>query len=286
MLNGAIIGIFTSGGAYAVFAVCLIILYRTTGVVNFAICGTGMIGTLVLSVLAGHGWPMGVAVVVAVLVGAAISTASGLILTRLFFEASIAHRAAVSIALFIGTLSVALWVFGPVARALPDPVGGSYVTIGGVAIAPSEILTLGFAIAFAVGLGLLWRRTGLGRRLRAIAQKPTSAELLGLPVKSLSLALWAGTGAIATITMILLAPHRTSDPSELSLIVVPSLAAALVGRFRVYTAAAFGGILLGVLQGVLEEYQSLAPYQVVIPFLLIMGILLWAERKEQWDAAR
>ncbi len=44
--------------------------------------------------------------------------------------------------------------------------------------------------------------------------------------------------------------------------------------------------MLGVLQGVLEEYQSLAPYQVVIPFLLIMGILLWAERKEQWDAAR
>jgi branched-chain amino acid transport system permease protein len=286
VLQGAIIGIFTSGGAYAVFAICLIILFRTTGVVNFAICATGMIGTLVLSVLVGDGSSMGVALVVALLVGAGLSVASGLILTRLFFEASVAHRAAVAIALLIGTLSVALWVFGPAPRALPEPVGGSSVTLGGVAIAPSEIVTLAGAGVFAVVMGLAWGRTTLGCRLRAIAAAPTSCELLGLPVKALSLALWAATGVVATITMVLLAPHRTSDPSELSLIVVPSLAAALLGRFRSFSAAALGGMLLGVLEGVLDEYQSLTAYQEIIPFAIIVCFLLWTERKERWDAAR
>ncbi len=149
--------------------------------VNFALCATGMIGTLVLSVLAGHGWPIGVAVVVAVLVGAAISTASGLILTRLFFEASVAHRAAVSIALFIGTLSIALWVFGPVARALPDGrLAARYVAIGGVAIAPSDVFSrLDSQSCSRSGSGCCGVALGWAVGCAAIAQKPTSAGTAG-----------------------------------------------------------------------------------------------------------
>lgn len=286
MLQAAVTGLFTVGGAYAVCAVCLTLLYRTTGVISFAMCANGMIGTLLLSILVERGWPLGAAVAVAIAVSAAISVISGWTLTRLFFEASLAHRTAVAIALFTSTLAAAFWAFGTSPRSIPDPIGGDYVQISDVAISRSGILNVIFGLALAAIVTIVWQRTSVGRRLRAISQAPTAAELLGMRVRRLSIGLWAVTGALAAGAMILVAPNLTSDPAGLSFVVVPSLAAALVGRFRMFFVAAIGGLALAVLQSILETYEEFADYKGAVPFVVITAFLLWSERKEQWDSAR
>jgi branched-chain amino acid transport system permease protein len=286
MLQSGIAGLAGSGGAYAVLAVCLVLLYRTTGVLNFAIAATGTFGTFVMSVLYGHGWPYVPAALVGIVVGAAISVGFGLALARWFFNATSAHRAAVAIALLIGTVSVAMRIFGHKPRLIPPVVKGQAVTINDVVVTWSSLIALVFAIVIGLAVTEVLRRTSIGLRLRAIAQRPVTSELLGLPVRRLSVAVWALTGVLATIAMLLIAPARSSDIPTLSLLVVPAMAAALVASFRRYRLAVLGALVLGTVQGMLSYSQKLTDVQAVIPFVAVVLLLLWFERKEVWDEAR
>lgn len=286
MLQSGIAGLADSGGAYGILAVCLILLHRTTGVLNFAVAAVGTCGTFIMSVLYGHGWSYVPAAVVGVLLGAVLSVAFGLALARWFFNSSSAHRAAVAIALLIGTVSVAQRVFGHQPRLIPPMVGGTGLTIDQVVITWSGVIALVFAVALALAVHEGLRRTPVGLRLRAIAQRPVTSELLGLPVRQLSVAVWAATGALATIALLLIAPGQSSDIPTLSLYVVPAMAAALVASFRRYRLAVVAALVLGGLQGMLSYSQSLTKVQDVIPFAVVVLLLLWFERREVWDEAR
>jgi branched-chain amino acid transport system permease protein len=286
MLQSAIAGLADSGGAYGILAICLILLHRTTGVLNFAVAAVGTCGTFLMSVLYGHGWPYLPAAILGVLLGAAISVAFGLALARWFFDSTPAYRAAVAIALVIGTTSLAQRVYGSNPRLIPPMVGGSAGRIDGVVVTWSGVIALLLTIALAIGITELLRRTSLGLRLRAIAQRPVTAELLGLPVRWLSVAVWAVTGGLATVALLLISPTFSSDIPTLSLLVVPALAAALVGSFRRYRLAVFSGLVLAALQGLMAYSANLTKVQDVIPFAVVVLLLLYFERKEVWDEAR
>lgn len=286
MFQSGIAGLASSGGAYGVLAVCLILLHRTTGVLNFAVAAVGTCGTFLMAVLYGHGWSYLPAAVVGVLLGAVISVGFGLALARWFFNSSSAYRAAVAIALVIGTTSVAQRVYGHQPRLIPPMVAGSATKISGVVVTWSGVIALAFSIVLGIAVTEVLRRTSLGLRLRAIAQRPVTSELIGVPVRLLSVGVWAVTGALATIALLLIAPDRSSDIPTLSLLVVPALASALVASFRRYWLAVVGALVLGALQGMLSYSQSLTKVQDVIPFVVVVLLLLWFERKEVWDEAR
>lgn len=286
MLQSGIAGLADSGGAFGILAICLILLHRTTGVLNFAVAAVGTCGTFIMAVLYGHGWSYVPAALVGIVLGAVISVAFGLALARWFFSASSAYRAAVAIALLIGTVSVAQRVFGHQPRLIPPMVGGRGLNIDSVVITWSGVIALVFAVVLAGAVTELLRRTPVGLRLRAIAQRPVTSELIGLPVRQLSVAVWAVTGALATLALLLIAPGQSSDIPTLSLYVVPAMAAALVASFRRYRLAVAGALVLGGLQGMLSYSQSLTKWQNVIPFGVIVLLLLWFERREVWDEAR
>jgi branched-chain amino acid transport system permease protein len=286
MFQAGIVGLADTGGAYAVLAVGLVLLFRTTGVLNFAAAAVGTFGTFVMSVLNGHGWPYAPAALVGVGVGVLISVGFGLALTRWFFDSSSVHRAAVAVALLIGTVAVALRVFGDAPRVMPSIVNGSAFTVAHVHITYNAVVTMGVAIITTASITLVLSRSRVGLRLRAISQGPVACELLGLPVRSLSVGMWAVSGLLATVAMLLVTPTTLSEISELSYLVVPAMAAALVAAFRRYWLAAVAGFVLGAAQGVMSYSQTLSYYESIIPFAVIVGLLLYVERREVWDEAR
>jgi branched-chain amino acid transport system permease protein len=239
-----------------------------------------------MSVLYGHGWPYAPAAILGVLLGAAISVAFGLALARWFFDSTPAYRAAVAIALVIGTTSLAQRVYGHNPRLIPPMVQGSVARIDRVEVTWDGFIALVVTIVLAIGVTALLQRTSLGLRLRAIAQRPVTAELLGLPVRWLSVSVWAVTGGLATVALLLISPTFSSDIPTLSLLVVPGLAAALVGSFRRYRLAVLAGLVLAALQGLMAYSQVLTKVQDVIPFAVVVLLLLYFERKEVWDEAR
>jgi len=93
-------------------------------------------------------------------------------------------------------------------------------------------------------------------------------------------------GAVTAFAMMIIAPLRSPDFMSLSLLVVPALAAALIGAFRSFRAALLGGVLIGIVEGMVSALEFGARFRGVVPFLVILIVLLWSQRGARWDAAR
>ncbi|WP_258567127.1 hypothetical protein [Microbacterium sp. Se5.02b] len=91
---------------------------------------------------------------------------------------------------------------------------------------------------------------------------------------------------ISAIAIIIVAPSQSNDATSLSMLIVPAAAAALLGGFRRLDLAVVGGIVLGVLGGLVAQIDEVALVRNFLPFLFIVVLLLWTQRKEVWDAAR
>jgi branched-chain amino acid transport system permease protein len=110
--------------------------------------------------------------------------------------------------------------------------------------------------------------------------------LIGIPVRGLSLWVWGVGGAATAFALILIAPQRAPNFLALSLLVVPALAAALIGFFQNFWAALIGGIAMGVVEGLASVVPGLGEYRSALPFLVILAVLLWSQRGARWDDPR
>jgi branched-chain amino acid transport system permease protein len=97
---------------------------------------------------------------------------------------------------------------------------------------------------------------------------------------------WFVTGVISAIAIMIVAPSQSNDATSLSMLIVPAAAAALLGGFRRLDLAVVGGVVLGVLGGLVAQIDEVALVRNFLPFLFIVVLLLWTQRKEVWDAAR
>ncbi len=285
MLQSSLAGL-TSGGAYAALGVCLVLMYRMVGVVNFALTATGAFGTYVALVLWGHGVPYVAAALVGAAAGAAISALLGAVMATWFYDVGPEVHASVAIAMMIGLLALGFQAFGHGPRSLPAVLQGPAATVSGATITVVAVVVVAASVAIALATWVLLRTTTIGVRLRAVSERPVTAELLGIPARPLTVAVWALAGALSTAIVVLVAPTRPSDFLSLSLLVVPALAAALVGVFTSFGATVAGGIGIGLIEGLVTDSDALAPYSTVLPVVVIFMVLLWSQRRERWDVTR
>lgn len=285
MIQGALAGLAV-GGVYALTAVCLTLMARLVRVINFAQVAIGMFGVFTAAWLVTVGWPQWLAVLVGIVAGGALSALLGLILATWLSEASISVRSAATVGALLVLISLSFILFGTKPRVFGAVFGGSAVSIGGVTISQVTVVMVLFAVALAVIARLVLARTRFGMLLRAISDRPVTAELIGIRVKRMSVAVWASTGVVITAAVTVIAPTQTSDALTLSMLVVPAMAAALLGAFTRLDLALIGGIALGVLQGAISQFGELVFLRSWVPLVLIVAFLLYTQRREVWDAAR
>lgn len=277
----------TAGGTYALLGVCVIFTYRLVAVVNFTGAAIGTAGTFALIALYEAGFPLWPAVLAGILVGTVVGVLVGLIMTTWFSEAGASTKAAVTVALLVGMIAVGLRLTGGQhPHVMPDLFPGSAFRLAGVEVTIASALTIGLAVLFTVLSDLFLNRTRTGLHLRALAERPMAAELLGVRVRLLSILVWAVTGTFTTFALMIIAPQRSPNFMTLSLLVVPALAAALVGLFRSFWVTLAGGIMLGVIEGLASKFDSISQYRGAIPFLVVLAVLLWSQREARWDEAR
>ncbi len=286
LLPAAVAGL-TAGGTYALLGVCAVFTYRLVAVVNFTGAAIGTAGTFALIALTEAGYPTWPSVLAGIAVGTLVGVAIGYVMTRWFAEASASTKAAVTVALLVGLIAVGLRLTGGQhPHVMPELFPGSAFRLAGVEVTIASVLTIGLAVLFAVLADLMLERTRIGLHLRALADRPMAAELLGIRVQLLSLFIWALTGTFTTFALMVIAPQRSPNFMTLSLLVVPALAAALIGLFRSFWLTLAGGILLGVVEGLASAMDSISQYRSAIPFLVVLFVLLWSQREARWDDAR
>ncbi|WP_322766820.1 branched-chain amino acid ABC transporter permease [Frankia sp. Cr1] len=285
MIQAGVSGL-VAGGVYALLGICLVLTFRMAGVLNLAQAAIGAFAAFAMIELHDDGWGYLPAAVAGLAAGAAIAVVIGLAMNRWFGEANVTTRAGVSIAILVGLLAVGSRLFGGDPRAFPPILPDVRLKVAGVVLTAATLISLAASVVMAAVLTIVLGRTRTGHRLRAVAARPVTAELLGIPVRRLTTAVWAVSGLVAGGAVLLVAPVQTSQFASLSLLILPATAAALIGLFRSFWLTVAGGIGIGVLTGLIGDVQSIAPFSNVIPFVVVVIVLCVVQRKEVWDVAR
>lgn len=286
MLQGALAGL-AAGGLYAVLGVCLTLMARLVRVVNFSQAATGMFGTFcAVWLVTAAGLPVWAGALIGVVIGGLLAAAIGFIAATWLSEASTTTRSAMTVGPLLLLISLSFILFGNKPQPFAPLLAGPAFTVGGVVISQVAVATVVCAVVVAIAAQLVLTRTRVGTQLRALSERPTTAELLGIRSRPLSIAVWFVTGIISATVIVIIAPSQSNDATSLSMLIVPASAAALLGGFRSLWLSVVGGLVLGILGGLVAAVDELALVRNFVPFVFIVVMLLWTQRKEVWDAAR
>lgn len=293
LLSAAVAGL-GAGSLYAVIGVLLVLMATLTRVVNFAQVTIGTYAAFLSIEVAPVLLPLGlpkpvvtvISVIFAIVVGAIVSSLIGWIIATWLPESSDSARSAVTVAAMLFLVSVSLLQFGPLSQPLIPLAIGPFISFGIVTITNVAFYLLILAILILIASKIILNKTPVGVQLRAIADRQTAAELLGINVKVLQVGVWAATGALMTLAILIggnnLAPQATIGVD----LIIPGAAAALIGAFKRVDLALIGGLLLGGIQGLVVAFPEISLIRDWIPIFIIIIFLLWNQRKEVWDVAR
>ena len=285
MLDGVVAGL-VSGSAYAIVAVCVVVLYRLVGVLNFSQAALGAFGAYACYSLVEAGLPLWLAVLAGLAFSAGLAGLAGWALSRWFGSPTVLVKSVISAVLFLVVLSVGYRLFGDSPRAMPSFVTETTLDVAGVRVSVATLIATVAALVIAAGLTLLLRHTQVGLQLRAMSERPVTAQLLGINTGRLAIIVWASTGVLSTLAMLLIAPTRNPTFESMSFLIVPAVAAALVGAFSHVWIATVAALLIGVVEGAASRIDWLSDYRGVLPAVIILFALIWLRRREVWDAVR
>jgi branched-chain amino acid transport system permease protein len=267
----------SSGGTYALLAVALVLIYRATGVVNFAQGEMAMFSTFVAWTLTNHGVSYWAAFAVTVLA----SLAGGVLVERIAIRpverAPVLTVAMVTIGLFFLFNGGAFWIWSPEVKSMPSAFSTRPIHLGGVAF---SIADLGIIAVSLGAVGLLWlffRFTKLGLAIRAAALNPESSRLVGVRV-SWTIALgWGLAAALGAVAGLLAAPGLGSfDQNFMQPILLYAFAGAVLGGIDSALGAVLGSLALGVFLNLIGTYVSWVGTDLRQPAALavILAVLL------------
>ena len=259
-------------------AVGLVLIYRTTRIVNFAHGELGAVSAVLLSTLVvDHHWPYAVSLVFVLVLAAVIAGGCELLLRRLFARPRVLVMVAtigISQFLFLMTL---LPLVRPKQTYVPFPVPfTASFELDHYTFHESDLLTLVVAPLVVLALAFFLTRTRYGLAMRAMAENGESARLAGVSVRRLSTAAWMIAGVLAAITVILASPAKGSAFTEVIPLdlLVRALAAALIGAMVSLPTAFIAGIGIGIVQAVVTFNEPAASNIEVVIFAVLLVALL------------
>lgn len=269
------------GGVFAMSGVGLVVLYRATGVLNLAYGAIGAVGALISwSLLDRTGTPEVIAYLVCVAFGGLATLIYGVLFGPPFSARDPLVKATATLGFLLLLLGIMQWVWGRDAHSLTLPTSNWNYTIGDVRVSWTQIIGLAFPILVTAGTAVFLRVTKVGTAMRALANDREITATLGVPVRRVEAAAWLGSGLVCGASGLLLSNLVGLDIVGLTFLVIPALAAALVGRLRSLWVTLAAGIVIGVVQSCLTAVTSIAEYRTLTPFVLAILALLWFARRE------
>jgi branched-subunit amino acid ABC-type transport system permease component len=287
------------GAVYAALGLGLAVTYRGTGVVNFAYGAIAMVGSFVYVNLrnSGHlelpvpgipswqltGHPLGAAP--AMLIALVFSALVGYLCHALVFyplrSAPALTKVVASVGVMVLLPAIAVVRYGSEPATVTTLLPSSGLKVLGQQV-PIDRFVLPAIVAFAAVV--LWAAfcfLRIGLAVRAASENELGAAFLGWSPNQLGIITWTVSSMLATAIGILIAPLTSLTPATFTLLIVPALAAAVVGRFTSFFWILIAGLLIGVVESLVTPLQAGHPLlasatglQDVIPLLIIVGALL------------
>lgn len=269
------------GAVYAISGVGLVLLYRATGVLNFAYGAIGAIGALLTWQMGQWGVPPPLGWTAAVLISMLLSLGYGW-----FVAPSLSYREPVVKA--VATLGLALIVLGllnwfwpqnPRRLALPTDVL-SFEMLE-VRVTGTRLLAFAVAVGATVCISIFLASTRVGLYMRALANNRDLARLLGVRVRRIEAMAWLISGVLCGVSGLLLGNLVRLDAGVLTFLVIPAMAAAVIGRLQSLSMTLIGGLLIGVIEALTTLAGPLAPFRSATPFVAAVLVILFLQRKRR-----
>ncbi|HEY2303313.1 MAG TPA: branched-chain amino acid ABC transporter permease, partial [Acidimicrobiales bacterium] len=257
----------------AVAALGFLVLYKATGVINFAHGDLITLGAYVaLWAIASLGLPT----IPGYLLALVLMFGVGVVIERLAY-APLRRRQ--PLAVVIATLAAAIALRGLVGiwqgstpKSLPSPVGNRTVHILGAPVAQQRLLIVVIAAAAIIAVLAAFQRTAFGRQLRALAADPDTARLQGVRTRMVAIVAFGLSATLAALAGILVAPLSAVDLTFGFDLMISAFAAAVLGGFGSLGGVVAGSLVIGLVQQLLGGYVF-TQYASTLPFILMLVVI-------------
>jgi branched-chain amino acid transport system permease protein len=270
-LHQVLAGLAT-GGIYASLALALVMIYQATHLVNFAQGELAMFATYIAWSLINAGVPYWPAFFLTVIFAFVLGVVIERVIIRPVENAPVLVVVVVFIALLVILNSVAGWIYSYTIKTFPSPFPAE--PIFGKYMSAHEAGAIGVTLVVLLLLYAFFRFTPLGLAMRAAAQNPESARLVGIRVGWMLALGWGLAAAIGGVAGMMVAPIVYLDPNMMGGVLLYAFAAALVGGIDNPGGAVLGGFMVGVLENVLGAFVIGNELKLAVALVLIIGVLV------------
>jgi branched-chain amino acid transport system permease protein len=265
-----------TGSIYGALALALVLIYRATGIVNFAQGEMAMFSTFIA-------WGLteaGIAVGLAVLITLAVSFVGGMVIERVIIRPVEGGQeltlVVVTLGLFILINGLARWIWGPQNRGFPRLFPDDPVAVGSIETSVEALALVAVLLGVAGVLYLIFQRTRLGLAMRAAAVNPEASRIVGIPVGRMLMLGWGMAAVCGAVAGVLVAPRLFLDPNLMGPVIIYSFAAATLGGFDSPFGAVLGGWIIGVAEALAGGYVDFIgqDLKILVPLGVILAVLL------------
>jgi branched-chain amino acid transport system permease protein len=271
----------TAGSIYAMVALALVVVFRSSSTINFAQGEFALFTTYVSWWLTERGWNVWLTLIPAVILGFVMCAVAERFLIRPVRKKDETAVLIVALALFTGLNGLDGWIWGSADKVYPRLIpihDDSFIGLAGARLYYDSLFVLVSLVVVVGTLGLLLNKTNLGLQMRAVATNPESAGLCGIKVGRVFMISWGIAGVIGSLAAAILIP--VLPPGQLGLpgmfnILIFGTVAALLGGLDSVKGAVVGGFALGIGLAMINGYGSFfgGSISLTVALVVIVAVL-------------
>ena len=274
MLGQLIASGLALGSIYALLALSLVLISKSTDVVNFAQGEMAMFGTFIcFALLTKAGMPLIAVLVLAAPIGALLGLATERIAIRPLQGAPQVNALIATIGLWMIFHHSAGWIWGYDPVRFPSLFPSDPLNVLGARVAQNSLGIIGVSVLVMILLYLFFAYTRTGIGMRAASMNRRAAQLMGVEVQKVGLLAWALATAISVVSGLLIAPLTFLDFEMMFAVLLKAFAGAILGGFNSLPGAVAGCLLVGVLESLFAAYVSTA-FKDTFAFCIIIAVLM------------
>lgn len=266
------------GSIYALAALSIILVYRTSNITNFAQGVLGMFNTYVVAKLVIN---MGLPVYIAVLGGMLSALIMGFVIDLLIIrhttKVSPIAKQIITLGLISIILGTAPLIFGVYDLSLPKFIPEGSLILLGASISYNAILNISLGIAIMGGMFFFLQKTKYGLAIRTTASNEPTARLMGVPTRTVTMLTWGVAGMLSVLSGTMAAPFSNVSLTFMNDVQLIALLSAVLGGFQTFHGPVIGAYIISISTNLLQFYMKTPPGTVwgkPILYILILAFLV------------
>lgn len=269
------LGGFANGAVIALMALALVLVWRSTRVVNFAQVGQAMFTTFIALTIVNLTGSWLIGLIGGIISGAILGLIIHVLVMRPVRRADSSGAIIASFGVLIALQALAAMIWGGEPRAYPTPVPYQGITLFGrvFPVTPYDIFVFISMIVLVAILAFVLTRTKLGLSMRASAFNPEVARLSGVRVSRMLAAGWVIAGMVGAVAGVLVAPTATLSPNSFDIFLVFAFTAAVIGGLDSLVGAVAFGIGTGLVLALVTGYSDAS--NAALAALILLALNLW-----------